>query len=61
VDVMFSAAILLIILIVLGAAYLISKESGSDSPQNYGKIIAAASIGILTVVVIVGYMFMTYF
>lgn len=59
---MFSVAIILIILIVLGAAYLIAKESNSEKAnKNYGKIIAAALLGILVVVVYVGYMFITYF
>ncbi len=59
---MIGAAILVIILIVLGAAYLISRESlSANEYKNIGKIIAAALIGVITVVVIVGYMFITYF
>jgi hypothetical protein len=59
---MISAAILIIVLITVGAGYLISKDMKSDSPRKtYGRIIAAASVSILMVVIIVGCLFITYF
>lgn len=59
---MFSAAILLIIAIVVGAAYLILREANSGKAQkNYGKIMAVAIVSILAIVVLVGYTFINYF
>jgi len=58
----FSAAIVLITAIVVGAAYLIIREANSEKPQkSYGKIIAVAMVSILAIVVLVGYTFITYF
>ncbi len=59
---MLNAAIFLIILIVIGTAYLISKESNSkNSNKHYGRIIGIALTGILAIAVFVGYMLITYF
>lgn len=59
---MLKAAIFLIILIVIGAAYLLSEEANSGNPnKHYGKIIGIALGGILAIVIFVGYMFITYF
>lgn len=57
----FSAAILLIMIISLGSAFLIARESKSErSNKNFGKIIGAALVAILVIVVYVGYQVITY-
>lgn len=59
---MLGIAILLIIIIVIGTACLITKEANSaNTNKKYGRIIAPALLTILVIVVLVGYLFITYF
>jgi membrane protein DedA with SNARE-associated domain len=57
-----AAAILLSICIVIVTAYFLAREAKSTkADKNYGKIISAALLAIIIIVIYVGYMFFTYF